>query len=219
MSTVFDTPFEALPDDLPLFPLAGVLLLPRGQLPLNIFEPRYLAMLTHALGHGRLIGMIQPTNVDEDDDNPPLYRIGCAGRITRFAETEDNRLLITLKGVCRFALESEALVDEGWRRGQVRWADFADDMTGVPATEIDRPRLIAAARNFFGRRQVELDWEVVEATPDDPLVTSLAMVAPMEIQEKQALLEANGLGDRARVLTSLMEMDSFDMPAPGAHNH
>lgn len=198
-----------LPDELPLFPLTGVLLLPRGRLPLNVFEPRYLAMVDHALGHGRLIGIIQP---DTDGtiglsapDGSGLYRTGCAGRITSFQETGDGRYLITLHGVCRFDIAEELPPRSGYRAARADWQPYLADLADGEAVRIDRGRLLGCLRIYFDAQGIEADWDTLEKTPDDRLVTTLAMVCPFDPAEKQALLEAAGLAQRARLLTGLIE--------------
>jgi Lon protease-like protein len=188
------------------------LLLPRGRLPLNIFEPRYLAMFRDAMGSERLIGMVQPTDPPIREMNPALYPLGCAGRITSFSETEDGRFLVALTGVSRFRIREELPLLSGYRRVIPEWDDFADDRTPDEAG-FDRPRLTQALRGFFGQRQVEADWSAIEQAPGEHLVTSIAMMCPFAPNEKQALLEAKTLGERARLLTALIEMAS-SVPPP-----
>ena len=205
MSAGFDPGFAALPERLPIFPLTGVLLLPRGKLPLNIFEKRYLAMTADALKAARLIGMVQPLEGAGDAGEPPVYRTGCAGRMTSFSETEDGRYLITLSGVARFDIADELPRDLLYRQIVPDWQPYRSDL-GEDAEAIDRPRLLAALKPFLARQGVAADWAAVEATPDERLVTTIAMVAPFRPSEKQALLEARGLAERARLLTALIEM-------------
>ena len=202
----------ALPDTLPVFPLTGVLLLPRGRLPLNIFEPRYLAMTRDALAAERLIGMVQPANPPIRETNPAIYPIGCAGRITSFSETDDGRFLITLTGVSRFRIREELPLLSGYRRAVADWGDFAADLAPDEA-RFDRARLVRALKAFFAQRRVEADWSAVEQAPAEHLVTSIAMMCPFAPNEKQALLEARDLGERARLLTALVEMNAGG-PAP-----
>lgn len=208
--------FADLPVVLPIFPLSGALLLPHGRLPLNIFEPRYLNMTLDALGHGRMIGMIQPT--DPDAAEPvPVYPTGCAGRISSFAETDDGRLQITLTGVCRFRINSEIESVRGYRRVIADYAPFAGDLEAPDDDDegIDRERLLAALRPYFRLREMKVNWEVIEDAPATALVTSLAMLCPFATAEKQALLEAPSLRRRAEVMTSLMEMAVFDQGSRG----
>ena len=194
-----------LPASLPIFPLTGVLLLPRGRLPLNIFEKRYLAMTEDALKGERFIGMVQPQEGEGDAGEPPVYRTGCAGRMTSFSETDDGRYLITLTGVARFDIARELPQDRLYRRVVPDWQPYAADLE-PPSTPIERERLLAALKPFFRRHNIAAEWEAVEATPDERLVTSIAMAAPFSPSEKQALLEARDVAERARLLTALVEM-------------
>jgi len=200
-----------LPDAIPIFPLTGVLLLPRGRLPLNIFEPRYLAMTQDALGGERLIGMVQPSDPQNDNRgggqmNPPVYPIGCAGRITAFSETDDGRYLITLTGVSRFRIREELPLLGGYRRVTADWEPFARDREPSPEPGFDRDRFARALKGYFVQRQISADWEAIEKAPGEHLLTSIAMLCPFEASEKQALLEAADLEERARLLVALIEM-------------
>jgi len=205
---VHATRFEELPAELPVFPLSGVLLLPRGRLPLNIFEPRYLAMTRDALAPPRLIGMIQPTDDAEErnpEAKPPLYAIGCAGRITSFSETEDGRFLMTLVGVARFEVESELAVRSGYRRVKPKWERFKGDL--IPdESAIDRQGLFKSLKPYFDARGLKADWDQVDKTPDERLIAMLSMICPFDPPEKQALLEAKDLAARAEVLKGLLDM-------------
>lgn len=197
---------RGLPTEIPLFPLAGALLLPGGQLPLNIFEPRYLRMVDDALGGARIIGMIQPREA-ASAGAPPLYAVGCAGRITAFAETDDGRYLITLVGRRRFRLVEELDVDTPYRQARVDWSAFPDDGRADPSAEfVDRDRLIRAMRGYLDAEGLKTDWEVVHDAPTEALVASLAMGCPFAPNEKQALLEAKTMLARADCLIALMEM-------------
>lgn len=206
--------YDALPATLPVFPLTGVLLLPRGQLPLNIFEPRYIAMIDDALAHERLIGMVQP----KGPGNPPhVYPYGCAGRITSFDETDDGRYLITLTGVCRFRIQEELASLRGYRRVVADWSDYRADMASRPETPcLDRARLKSVLMAYFQRQGITANWEAVDNAPDDRLVISLAMICPFDPQEKQALLEARGPAERADLLLSLIEMAALANQTPDA---
>jgi hypothetical protein len=197
----------ALCEILPIFPLAGVLLLPRGQLPLNIFEPRYLAMTRDALGGDRLIGMVQPSDPNQPaGGNPPVYPTGCAGRITSFSETEDGRYLITLTGLCRFRIREELPLASGYRRIVPRWDEFADDLKNPRPPTFDRERLVRGLRAYFEKHRIKAEWDAINSVPGERLVTSIAMVCPFEPSEKQALLEARDLDQRAELLTAIVEM-------------
>ncbi len=204
-----------LPAILPIFPLTGVLLLPRGRLPLNIFEPRYLAMTRDALAGERLIGMVQPMGVGPESPkgSPPVYPTGCAGRITAFAETEDGRFLITLTGVSRFRIREELPLLHGYRRVVPDWHEFSADREDGGEAEIDRDRLMRGLEAFFQRHQLSADWEAMRGAPAERLVTTIAMVCPFEPSEKQALLEAPDLAERARLLTAIVEMAAANRPA------
>ena len=201
---------QALPDILPIFPLVGVLLLPRARLPLNIFEPRYLAMTRDALGGERLIGMIQPSDPQGGHGiggmNPPVYPVGCAGRITQFSETDDGRFLITLTGVSRFRIVEELPLLSGYRRAIPDWTPFAPDREIPDAPQFDRARLVRGLKTFFGQRQLSADWNAIEKAPAEQLIASIAMACPFAPSEKQALLEAADLEQRALLLTGLVEM-------------
>ena len=198
-----------LPEQLPLFPLPGALLLPGGQLPLNIFEPRYLRMVDDALAGTRLIGMIQPRN-GVTEGAPPLYGVGCAGRLTGFNETEDGRYLITLTGIKRFRLAEELSVDTPYRQAHADFLAFPDDENADPTAEIvDRDRLEEAMRHYLNAEGLKTDWEAVEEAPTQALVSSLAMGCPFAPNEKQALLEADSTKARADCLIALMEMSNM----------
>jgi Lon protease-like protein len=197
---------QALPDILPIFPLVGVLLLPRARLPLNIFEPRYLAMTRDALGGERLIGMIQPSDPTTGGMNPPVYPVGCAGRITQFSETDDGRFLITLTGVSRFRIIEELPLLSGYRRVIPDWRPFEPDREIPDTPQFDRARLVRGLKSFFGQRQLSADWSAIEKAPAEQLIASIAMACPFAPSEKQALLEAADLEQRATLLTGLVEM-------------
>ena len=198
---------EGLPRIIPIFPLTGVLLLPRGRLPLNIFEPRYLAMTRDALAGPRLIGMVQPSDPRVSlAGDPPVFPTGCAGRITSFAETEDGRYLITLTGVSRFRIAEELELHDGYRRVAPDWAAFARDRAPEDEPEFDRDRLIRGLKSYFGQQQISADWEAIGRAPGERLITSISMICPFEPGEKQALLEAADLAARAELLTAIVEM-------------
>lgn len=205
----------ALPAILPIFPLSGVLLLPRGRLPLNIFEPRYLAMTRDALGGERLIGMVQPSDPGVADHNPKVYPTGCAGRITSFSETEDGRFLITLTGTSRFRIKEELPLLEGYRRVVPIWSEFARDLEEEAEPGFDRERLMRGLRAYFQQHQISADWDAIGSVGGERLVTSVAMICPFEPSEKQALLEAPDLAERARLLTAIVEMAVLNRPSEG----
>ena len=195
---------EELPATLPVFPLPGVLLLPRGRLPLNIFEKRYLAMFDDAIAGDRLIGMIQPSET-EPEPAPPLYPVGCAGRITQFSETDDGRCLVTLAGIARFRIVEELPLKRGYRRVTADWTPYAPDLK-AQGCSIDRAKLIALLQEYFRKHGLSANWEAIENAPDERLLTSLAMICPFDPCEKQALLEADCLADRAQIMMTLLEI-------------
>jgi Lon protease-like protein len=205
----------ALPSILPIFPLTGVLLLPRGRLPLNIFEPRYLAMTRAALAGERLIGMVQPSDPRVAGDDPTVYPTGCAGRITSFSETDDGRFLITLTGISRFRIREELPLLEGYRRVVPEWSEFAGDLQAEDEAGFDRDRLLRGLRAYFQHHQIQADWDAITAVPGERLVTSIAMICPFEPSEKQALLEAPDLEERAQLLTAIVEMAALNQPRDG----
>ncbi len=222
-SGVFVPSFDALPATLPIFPLPGALLLPGGKLPLQIFEPRYLVMTRDALSSDRMIGMVQPSDQDSETQGPvrhaaALYPIGCAGRITAFSEADDGRFLITLTGVCRFAIDREIPTVGGYRRVVPDFARFRADFDRGETVAIDRVRLLKAMQAYLASQKIGVDLDAVAEVPDDKLVTSLAMVCPFEAKEKQALLEAADLAERSRVMTALLELGAFPAGNDGARH-
>ena len=196
---------HSLPEEIPIFPLRGAVLLPRAQLPLNIFEPRYLAMTDHALSAGRTVGMVRPRH--DDDVNPVLYDVGCAGRITSFMETGDGRYLLTLTGVSRFRILSEELCDGGFRLATVDWSSFARDIHEAP-TENDglREKVIELLMQYLDEVGLKADWDSIEGASAETIINSVAMSCPFEPDEKQALLEAHSIESRGETLIALMEM-------------
>lgn len=198
----------ALPQSLPIFPLTGVLLLPRGQLPLNIFEPRYLAMVEDALKMDRLIGMIQPRDFQQGmtADRAPLFETGCAGKITAFEETEDGRYLITLTGVSRFRLAEELPPQRGYRRVRADWSAFSEDRQARDCLGIDRNQLKDLLRSYFDIEGLSCSWDSIDGANDDKLMTALSMICPLDPGEKQALLEAACCRSRAKMFMTMLEM-------------
>jgi len=211
----FRPDFDDLPRVVPIFPLPGVLLLPGGRLPLNIFEPRYLAMVRDALSGERTIGMIQPCAEAPDVGAARVYETGCAGRITAFSETDDGRYLITLTGAIRFDVERELPPIEGYRRVVADYGRFRGDLE-EEASEIDRERFLETLGCYFEANGIEGDWKAIEEAGDAALVTSMAMICPFAAPEKQALLEAMSLPERARTMTAIMEMAVHE---PGGATH
>lgn len=197
-----------LPDAIAVFPLTGALLLPAGQLPLNIFEPRYLAMLDAALTGNRLIGMVQPALGEHEDKGgePNLAAVGCLGRITSFAETGDGRYIVSLTGVCRFRLLEEKTTNDPFRIFRI--APFIADLSAANEEEeaVDRAALLTAFKAYLDANKLEADWESVERASNLTLVNSLAMMSPFGPAEKQALLEAPDLKTRAETLIAITEI-------------
>jgi hypothetical protein len=202
---------EDLPQTVPLFPLTGAVLLPKAQMPLNIFEPRYLAMIDAALRGDRLIGMIQPDfSVPgvERAEKPPLVGVGCLGRIVAYQETGDGRCLVTLTGVTRFTLTEELETVTPYRIGRISVEDFAVDFgTGEGEDDVDRAGLVSALRSYLEANDLEADWDSIDRASTEVLVNALSMMSPYGPAEKQALLEAPDLRTRADTLVALTEVD------------
>jgi Lon protease-like protein len=197
-----------LPSVIPVFPLTGVLLLPRSRLPLNIFEPRYLAMVDAAMSGNRVIGMVQPKVPGSESARRPaeLSQVGCAGRVVDYSETEDGRYLITLLGLCRFKPSGERDADTPFRQVAADYSAFVSDFHTGNAPEIARERLIDALKPYLQDREMRTDWSAIQDAPAETLVDALCMLCPFEPPEKQALLEAPGLKERAETLIALIEM-------------
>jgi hypothetical protein len=199
-----------LPEVIPVFTLPGALLLPRGQMPLNIFEPRYLAMIDDTLRDGhRLIGMIQPDAAQQGPaDKPSLFRNGCVGRITQLAESGDGRYLVELTGVARFRLVEELAVKTAYRQCRVTYAPFVDDFVPRKGEDaVDRTALLRALAEFLKTNNLKADWDGIENAPNEALVNALAMMSPYGAAEKQALLEAPDLKTRAEILVAITEIE------------
>lgn len=212
-----------LPQRLAVFPLPGIVLMPYGHLPLNIFEPRYIHMIDDALGTGRIIGMIQPRFAGGDlvANDAPLYDVGTAGRIIQFHDSGDGRYLITLEGLTRFRFQADIPSDpaRGYRWVEADYSLYEDDLNTVETVdEPGRERLLELMGNYFGKNDIDADWNAVSQAPYDALVASLSMSCPFAPQEKQALLECPTFQDRARMLISLFEM-SGDANASPALRH
>ena len=225
---IFDPEFDQLPMRIPIFPLPSALLLPGGQLPLNIFEPRYLAMVTHALATPtRLIGMVQPLdhhaggdianddiandNIANDDgaDAAGLFETGCAGRLSFFQESDDGRFVIALNGVCRFHRLRQELDPNGFLMADVDWQPFANDLR-IDVSALDRDPLIKVMKRYFDMKGFETDWTQIENSDNHQLLATLSMICPFEVAEKQALLEADSMAKRADLLIAIMEMALHD---------
>lgn len=201
-----------LPQLIPVFPLDGALLLPGGELPLQIFEPRYLNMVDDAMAGDRMIGMIQ-TKAGGDRTRPILADVGCAGRITSYNETSDGRYLITLTGVCRFEAGEELVLRTPYRQVRAKYERFEDDLARdeeAHAEEAARARFARALKRYLNRRELDIDWETASSAPLEALVNSLCMGLPFDPAEKQALLEAPDLLGRFDALTALLEIDATE---------
>ena len=197
-----------IPETIPVFPLGGALLLPRGHMPLNIFEPRYIAMIDAALAEDRLIGMIQPVEEQDGVSRPDLMAVGCVGRITEFAESGDGRYMVTLTGISRFRVLGEVDTTDPFRRCRVSCVDFKSDFVPrLGEDEVDREALLVALRAFSEAKDVEIDWEGVKDEPKEALVNALSMMSPYGAREKQALLEAPDLRTRSELLVAITEID------------
>lgn len=201
MTTAPRHKFEDLPGEIPIFPLSGVLLLPRGQLPLNIFEPRYVAMVDHAIAAHRLIGMVQTR------DDGTVYNVGCAGRVTSYNETADGRYEIVLTGICRFRFDRELSQIKGFRRVKAEWADYSNDLQKIDCLDMDRGKLRKLLKNYFEKQGLTCSWEAVDQASDEKLMTTLAMICPLDAKEKQALLEAPCCKTRAKLFMAMLEME------------
>ena len=217
----FDPGYRELPEALPIFPLTGAVLIPGGRLPLNIFEPRYLAMTRHALmTPTRLIGMVQPVelNADRNPDpaeRPAVRRIGCAGRIVSFQETEEGRYTITLSGLIRFAIRRELPPHAGgFRMAEPDFARFAEDMAERDFEMAAKAEFLAAFKGYVDAKQLKVDWDAIKGAPDDHLLVSLAMLSPFSPEEKQSLLECADLAQLAAMMTALFELAGAGRQSP-----
>ena len=199
-----------LPEIIPVFPLPGALLLPRGQMPLNIFEPRYLSMVDDSLRDGhRLIGMIQPDVAhSQNEEKPALFRVGCVGRITQLAESGDGRYILELTGISRFKVVEEMTVLTAYRQCRVDYFPFLDDFIARRGEDaVNREALLAVLADFLKANNLKVDWEGVESAPNEALVNALAMMSPYGPAEKQAMLEAPDLKTRAEILIAITQID------------
>lgn len=214
----FDPVFEDLPMEIPIFPLEGVVLLPRGDLPLNIFEPRYLALFHDALKSDRMIGIVQPFGTEAANGHA-VYKTGCVGRVTQFSETEDGCYRVTLRGICRFTILKELPPHhQGYRVVKPGWSSFERDMSPQHCQDLDRLQLCNLLRRYLDQHGISLDWPLLHDIDDDALLmTTLAMVCPFTISEKQALLEAPCCSTRAHLFMSLLEMSVNPSCSPSSH--
>lgn len=207
MNVAYEGPYD-LPEVIPIFPLPGALLLPRGHMPLNIFEPRYVQLVDAALRGHRLIGIIQPEVEQAGPAVPRLHRVGCVGRLVQFAETGDGRYIISLAGVARFAIEEEMPVTTPFRQCKITAGPFSGDFKPrLGENEVDRDAVVAALLRFTEATSLKIDWAGIEKAPNEALVNALSMMAPFGAREKQALLEAPDLKTRAETLVAITEME------------
>jgi len=201
-----------IPQRIPVFPLRGALLLPRATLPLNIFEPRYLAMIDEVMTGHRILGIVQPAGGD-DSESPQgndygVRAVGCAGRLTAYQELDDGRLMITLTGVCRFRIASEAEGPAPYRCFNVNYQEFAQDLdAGAGEDTVDRDVLHRVLKAYLESNRLSADWQAIADAPTELLVNALSVISPFAAEEKQALLEAPTLKDRADVLVALTQME------------
>lgn len=221
MRSPIQTRFEDLPEILPVFPLSGAMLLPGGRLPLNVFEPRYLNLTLDALKAGRIFGMVQPDHDKAAQDQqseagaraatePHLYSVGCAGRVSSFEETEDGRLLITLKGLARYRILEEVDSVKGYRRVRVSYNEFKADMDPQAKFALDRETLMGRLKPYLDAQGMRLNVDAIKGLSETTLVTSLCMICPFDPREKQALLEARSIEERAKTLMTLLQMGMFE---------
>ncbi len=201
---------ETFPENIPIFPLPGALLLPNNKLPLNIFEPRYLEMVEDSLKtEFRFIGMIQPQKNEKIESSDSLHSVGCAGRISSFSETGDGRYLITLTGISRFELLEIDRAERSYIKGKVNWTRFDSDLLPPkPISDFNRNEFLQALKKYFESAQISSDWEILEKADEDVLINSLSMLCPFDPDEKQVLLEAETLFHRKNILLTLLNLFS-----------
>ena len=196
---------KTLPDIIPIFPLKGVVMFPDTFLPLNIFEPRYLKMIDQAISNeNRLIGMIQPKNLNDTDDNIPFHRVGCAGKIVKFEETDDNRYLITLKGLSRFNLVSEKTNDKNFREANINWENFKKDLNITDETS-DFTTLKLTLKKYFKSKNIKANMDAIDTFNDYNFVDQITMICPFENNEKQLLLETASISKREKLLKTILD--------------
>ena len=202
---LFEVNSKKIPDTIPIFPLDNVLLLPFGKLPLNIFEERYIHMALDSLKSNRMIGVIQPKN-----NNNELFSMGCIGKITSFIETPDYRIVLNLEGVCRFILHDRDLTSNGYYQARIDCNDYLDDLNNIEP-HIDRTSLIQKYSNFFKMKKLEIDKEVLSETSNLQLLSTLAMLAPFNKIDKQAILESINVAARFDTINSILDLNTFQV--------
>ncbi len=208
MPSPFMPRFADLPAELPIFPLAGAVAMPGIQLPLNIYEQQYLNMIQDVLATDHLIGMIQPLSGPEEVEVPPLHRVGCAGRVTSYSETNDGRVVIVLTGVCRFEVQGELEETRGYRRVRAVWSRFTNDFLPEVGHLVNRDRFLTSLRTYVRPRGVEIPWDDLKGMEDIDLINLLTAHLPLPPEDKQALIETVDLADRAELMRGLMDMAS-----------
>ena len=202
---LFEVNSESLPSSVPIFPLDNVLLLPFGKLPLNIFEERYIKMTLDSLKSNRMIGIIQPKN-----NNNELFQMGCIGKITSYIETPDYRLVLNLEGVCRFVLNERNLTPQGYYQASIDCQDYLDDLNNMEPS-MDRNGLIQKYTNFFKMKKLDIDKEVLSETSNLQLLSTLAMLAPFNKIDKQAILESPNILSRINTINSILDLNTFQV--------
>ena len=205
LKNLFTVNEKNIPSTLPLFPLNNVLLLPFGKLPLNIFEERYIKMSLDSLQNNRMIGIIQPKN-----DNNELFMMGCIGKITSYIETPDFRIVLNLEGICRFVIQERYLTQNGYYQASINVNDFLDDLNEIEPN-IDRNSLIKKYENFFKMRKLEIDKNILQETSNLQLLSTLAMLAPFNKIDKQAILESPNILDRMETIHSILDLNTFQV--------
>lgn len=205
-----NTPPATAPDTLsptiPVFPLPGALLLPRGELPLHVFEQRYRDMVRDSASSHGLIGMIQPTRPESAADRSDLYGTGCVGRMSGLRRTDDGRYYLTLVGLCRYDVAEELPMTHAYREVVADYRRYLSDIDPAGPAATDRERLLSALRSYLDARDMETDWDRLHRVDEETLVNALAMMCPFDPREKQALLEAADVRERSEILTSLFTM-------------
>ncbi|MFL2822612.1 MAG: LON peptidase substrate-binding domain-containing protein [Paracoccaceae bacterium] len=208
---LFEIDHKSLPTSVPLFPLDNVLLLPFGNLPLNMFEERYVKMAMDSLKSHRMIGMIQPRTSSDD-----LFQMGCIGKITSYTETKDFRIMLNLEGICRFILKDKILTEAGYYVAEVEFTDYLDDLNGFEP-KIDRNDLIQKYSNFFKMKNLDIDLEALTETSNIQLLSTLPMIAPFDKMDKQAILESSNLHDRINTINSILDINTFEIGNVSKH--
>ena len=199
-----------LPSKLAIFPLTGAVLFPQTQLPLNIFEPRYLQMINEVLSSPeRIMGMIQPNFSKNDPDSKNLKKVGCAGRISSFSETGDGRYLVTLTGLIRFEVNNELDTTTQYRQVIADYDNYKEDLKPANVENVDRKSLLVLIKKYLEQRNLLIDWEIIEQSPTEQLINYSGVLVPFEPEEKQLLLETRSLFDRCKTLESLFQSYQF----------